>query len=48
MREKTQPRERIPKYATYKEKLKGKLRTKKGQETYKNRSTSVEPIIRQV
>ncbi|MFP4186268.1 MAG: IS1182 family transposase [Thermoplasmata archaeon] len=48
MREKSPPKGRIPKDATYKERMERKLRTKKGKETYKKRSTSVEPVIGQI
>lgn len=48
MREKTSPRGRIPKDATYKERMERKLRTKKGKEIYKKRSISVEPVIGQI
>ncbi len=48
MREKPPPRGRIPKDATYKEKMERKLRTKKGKEIYKKRSTSVETVFGQI
>jgi len=48
MREKSPPRGRIPKDATFKERMERKLRTKKGKETYKKRSTSVETVFGQI
>lgn len=42
------PRGRIPKNATYKERMERKLLTKKGKEIYKKRSQSVEPVIGQI
>lgn len=48
IRESPPPRGRIPKDATFKERMERKLRTKKGKEIYKKRSTSVEPVIGQI
>ena len=48
MREKSTPKGRIPKDITFKERMERKLRTKKGKEIYKKRSTSVETVFGQI
>ncbi|MFW6197017.1 MAG: hypothetical protein ACOC5D_06765 [Thermoplasmatota archaeon] len=45
MREKSTPRGRILKDVSFKEQMERKLRTKKGKEAYKKRSTSVETVF---
>ena len=42
------PRGRIPKDATVKDRMRRKLRTKKGRETYAKRKSSVEPVFGQI
>ncbi|MFO7966650.1 MAG: IS1182 family transposase [Archaeoglobaceae archaeon] len=42
------PRGRIPKNATYKERMERKLLTKKGKKIYEKRRSSVEPVIGQI
>ncbi len=47
LREKPPPRGRIPTSATPKERMERKLRTQRGQNLYRQRSTSVEPVFGQ-
>lgn len=48
LREEGPPRGRIPEHYGPKERMERKLRTKRGRETYKERSSSVEPVFGQM
>lgn len=48
LREQGPPRGRIPKHYGPKERMERKLRTKRGRETYKERSSTVEPVFGQM